>query len=563
MSLINLRPWQSEAVRQALTWLLETRTDRHFLINAAPGAGKTICASVIARHLLEANEIERVIVIAPRTQVVSQWADEFKTVTGRPMTKVTGAHGSIDAYGTDLCATWPAVQGLQDAFQQVCRASRTLVICDEHHHAAVEAAWGDKADSAFADARFVLVLTGTPIRSDGKKPVWLGYDSHGRIDHPEAGTYTLSYGQAVDLGYCRPITFHRHEGRFSVALPDGDAIAVSGTNAPQLNPALKRIKGLERAVDFYRLACTPKYLPDGTPDLASYQASMLTWGIEKLNALRESIPNAGGLVIAPSIEVAEYMAALLEKLEQTPGSGRPSQAKPVLVHSNMRHAETLIDTFRDDDRRWLVSVAMVSEGVDIKRLRVLVYLPHAKTEVAFRQAMGRVVRNLREDDGSRAYVVMPVHKIFERFARRVEQEMSPAARKEAPRPALKTCRVCAAMSPRSAPACIVCDVEFPPPPQLFKTCDGCGAWNAASAQGCQACGQSFQSPFGVTLEEALRVGAIIRGMDLDEDEVREGEKRGPQIRAGVLASGDHLLIKQIQGLPDEAWGRLLKILLLK
>ena len=50
---IQLRPWQNEATRQALKWLLEDRRDRHFLINAAPGAGKTLCAIAIAEKLFE------------------------------------------------------------------------------------------------------------------------------------------------------------------------------------------------------------------------------------------------------------------------------------------------------------------------------------------------------------------------------------------------------------------------------------------------------------------------------------------------------------------------------
>jgi hypothetical protein len=33
------------------------------------------------------------------------------------------------------------IEGLQDAFQADCRKSRVLVICDEHHHAAVAAIW--------------------------------------------------------------------------------------------------------------------------------------------------------------------------------------------------------------------------------------------------------------------------------------------------------------------------------------------------------------------------------------------------------------------------------------
>jgi superfamily II DNA or RNA helicase len=552
MSQIDLRPWQAQAVKKAISWLIETHSDRHFLINAAPGAGKTICASVIAAKLLEKKEIDRVIVIAPRSEVVRQWAEEYKTVTGRPMTKVTGAHGEIEDYGTDLCATWSAIQGLQDGFQQVCRKSTTLVICDEHHHAAVEAAWGEKADSAFGNAKYVLVLTGTPIRSDGQETIWFAYDSDGQLNHPEGGTYTLSYGEAVDLGYCRPITFHRHEGRFSVSLPDGECISVSGTESTELGQGLKRIRGLQQALDFYKLACTPRYLADGiTPDPESYQASMLEYGIAKLNDIRDLIPNAGGLVIAPNIEVAEYMTELLEDLEKE---------KPVLVHSQMVNAEARIASFKNTNKRWLVSVAMISEGVDIKRLRILVYLPYAQTELAFRQAMGRVVRSIDEADYSRAYVVMPTHRTLEEFARRVEREMSPQARKETQPPATKICPTCAAKNPKDAKVCSECATEFPLHPQAFKKCEECGALNLIGSEECQECGHSFRLEFEITLNEALRVGAIVRGMDLNEDEVRDGEENKAEILSSVLASGDDALIKVIKQLPEESWGRLRKIL---
>ena len=40
--MLKLRPWQQEALVKALDWLLVKRQDRHFLINAAPGAGKTL-----------------------------------------------------------------------------------------------------------------------------------------------------------------------------------------------------------------------------------------------------------------------------------------------------------------------------------------------------------------------------------------------------------------------------------------------------------------------------------------------------------------------------------------
>ena len=71
----------------------------------------------------------------------------------------------------------------------------------------------------------------------------------------------------------------------------------------------------------------------------------------------------------------------------------------------------------------MVSVAMVSEGVDIKRLRVLIFLPSAQTELFFRQAIGRVVRTIGDKDITSAYVVMPSLPHFEKFALRIENEM--------------------------------------------------------------------------------------------------------------------------------------------
>ena len=551
MSEIMLRQWQSAAVVQALKWLTETRIDRHFLINAAPGSGKTICASVIAKRLLELGEIERVIVIAPRAEVVKQWGDEFRFVTGRHMTKVTGADGDVSDFGLDLCATWSAIESLQDAFHAVCQQFKTLVICDEHHHAAVEAAWGSDADDAFHDAKYVIVLSGTPIRSDGKETVWLAFDDEGQIIHPEEGTYTLGYGEAVELNYCRPITFHRHEGRFSVKLSDDEEIAVSGTEEPELNGGLKRVKGLQQALDYYRLVCTPKYLSDGTtPDNDSYQGTMLQWGISKLDDLRETVPQAGGLVIAPSIGVAEYMAELLERLDGE---------KPILVHSQMPNPEARIAAFKNSNKRWLVSVAMISEGVDIKRLRLLVYLPNAKTELAFRQAMGRVVRTLGPDDYSRAYVVMPTLGILEEYARRVEREMAAVAHK-APEKTTKICGVCGQENERDAVACGSCGEEFPKRKTRFKICDECEGKNPVSADSCQHCGASFKADYEITLNEALRMGAIVRGMDLDEDEVQDAERNKSQIVRDVLSSGDDAIIRLLKQLPEESYGRLKKIL---
>ena len=77
---------------------------------------------------------------------------------------------------------------------------------------------------------------------------------------------------------------------------------------------------------------------------------------------------------------------------------------------------------------------------------------------------------------------------------------------------------------------------------------------------CRACGSSFTPSFVLTLDEALRTGAIARGMDLNEDEVQESEKISSEVRARILQSGDEQLLKLIRTLPDESFGRLKTIL---
>ncbi|MBF0266602.1 MAG: hypothetical protein HQL46_15170 [Gammaproteobacteria bacterium] len=277
---------------------------------------------------------------------------------------------------------------------------------------------------------------------------------------------------------------------------------------------------------------------------------MLEWGIDKLNELRNRMPDAGGLIIAPNIEMAEYFVDLIELMEGE---------KPMLVHSQMTNPTSKIAAFRNTDKRWLVSVAMVSEGVDIKRLRVLIYLPNALTELAFRQAIGRVVRTRAYDDDTRAYVIMPSFETFDVYARRVEDEMPTTAKKESSTK-FKKCSVCHTENALNAKECTECGHEFPSQQERTKTCDSCSSINPASVTHCMNCGESFQHNFNVLLKDALRDGVIARGMDIDEQETQESEAMASSFRSKVLKTGDERLVKIIKILPDESWSRLKQIM---
>lgn len=550
MTTLKLRDWQ-QAAREQANGYFEKGEDRHFVINAAPGAGKTKVSCVIADDLLRSDAIDRVIVIAPRRAVVEQWATEFAHVTGRHMMKITSAD-AIGAISADVCATWAAIRGLADIFQDICAHARVLVICDEHHHAAIEAAWGASADSAFVDARYVLVLTGTPVRSDGARPVWLRHDDFGGLAHSEEGMFTLSYGQAVELNYCRPVTFHRHRGAFTVDVGGGETVTVTGTAAPALPNDHPAPEVLKRVVDFYRLARTPQFESDlKTPRTDGYQGTMIACASDKLDDLRLEMPEAGGLVIAPNIEMASYFARLIALIEG---------AEPMVVHSGHANAERRIESFRRSEQmRWLVAVGMVSEGVDIPRLRVLVYLPKALTELAFRQAVGRVVRNAGPNDASRAYVVMPAFATFEEYARRVEEDMPASAIPLDKMPRIKRCAHCGGESALGEPACGHCGADFPARQASFRSCPECGGLNRTSEEDCLHCGAQMLASYPITLTEAARDGVIARGIAIDEDEVREAEAQAPAIRARLAQVEDETLARIVSTIPVECYPALARL----
>ena len=50
-----LRPWQQAALDKSINWFVNEKKDKKFLINAAPGAGKTIAAITIAQKLFDMN----------------------------------------------------------------------------------------------------------------------------------------------------------------------------------------------------------------------------------------------------------------------------------------------------------------------------------------------------------------------------------------------------------------------------------------------------------------------------------------------------------------------------
>lgn len=268
----------------------------------------------------------------------------------------------------------------------------TLVIVDEAHHLGEELSWGAAFQHAFAGCPQRLLLSGTPFRSDAMAIPGVEYDGDG-VAVPDV-SYT--YAQAVAEGICRPVAFVTFDGTLSWRSGD-DTIESSFETVLSAREAGRR----------YRTAISTE-LPDGLPRI-------LREADARLAALRkDGHRDAGGLAVAADSAHARQIAKLL-----TEATGR---APVVVLHTEARAAGKLA-AFRSSRDPWIVAVNMVSEGVDIPRLRVGVYATAAKTPLIFRQIVGRFVRTIPGRPAEPSWLYLPADPLLRTHASEVESEL--------------------------------------------------------------------------------------------------------------------------------------------
>ncbi len=348
---ITLRPWQQAA--------LDARARSgaaDFLAVATPGAGKTTFALVAVITDLQERPGRPVVVVAPTAHLKTQWAaaaDELGL-------HLDPAWSPTEPFPRDMhgiVTTYQQAASAPDVLAARCRGG--LVVLDEIHHAGDEQAWGAAIAHAFAGADRRLALSGTPFRSDSLAIPFVRYE-----DGVAAPDYEYGYAEALRDGVVRPVYFPRVDGEMEWVAPDGAHL--TATFADRLD----RVRASQRLRT--ALSVTGDWLPD-----------VLTQAHATLRQMRRRDGGAAGLAIATDQEHARGIAALLAERCGT---------RPVVVTSDDPAASARIAAFASSREEWIVAVRMVSEGVDIPRLRVGVFATTTTTELFFRQAVGRLVR---------------------------------------------------------------------------------------------------------------------------------------------------------------------------
>jgi len=361
MNKIKLRTWQQEALDLCSNEFSNGK--KLFLTHATPGGGKTIHGLSV----FNSSGHTHLVILAPSTTLVKQWQEEAKKLYGVELktSMLYSGQSDFEQY-QGIVMTYQGMNECAEELRIFCSNNDTLVIADEIHHVADGQAWGDSFRHSFEPATNILALTGTPWASNGKSIAFVSYGSDGYA----LPDFPYNKVRAIVDNVCRATEFHGMEAR-DLTFIDNESGAILGT-----------FNTIQDAIDNDIRGAYTKTLHS-----IKHFKQLFIEADRELSNIRESVADAGGLIVAPSIRAAKEFKDELFML-----TGQDYR----IVHSKTDKPHESIKDFRKSNERWLISVDMVTEGVDIKRLQVCVFMSTKNTELFLRQVIGRIERRRNE-----------------------------------------------------------------------------------------------------------------------------------------------------------------------
>jgi superfamily II DNA or RNA helicase len=214
--------------------------------------------------------------------------------------------------------------------------------------------------------------------------------------------FEYGYGDALKDGrVVRPVYFPRINGRMEWTAPDGVEYEATFDDRLARDLASQRLRTA--------LAVEGEWMP-----------AVLAQAHAQLMHLRARDPQAAGLVITMDQEHAKAIAGVLQAR---------LGVMPTIATSDDPTASDKISRFANGIAPWIVAVRMVSEGVDIPRLRVGVYATNTVTELFFRQAVGRLVRWNAGLGRQAAYMFIPDDVRLRKFGGAIAEQRRHCLRK--------------------------------------------------------------------------------------------------------------------------------------
>lgn len=367
---IKLREWQQEAFKRLLKVSQEGK--REFLCVAGVGSGKTLFSAFTFNFFKSKNYFDSVVIISPTENIKRNWSKTIEVTFGL---KVDHGYTFKHAWPRDCHGISITYQSLNQPNVELLKryvSSRTMLIVDEVHHAGNERSWGDAIAELGILCGFRLLLSGTPDRPDNSPIPFVTYQFQSDTNtYRLESNFTYGYADAVNDKVVCPVIFQRNVA---------EAQTMSGSKTLEYNEGFNNDESRRL---FNQILTVSPVSSNEKPSWIYQTFEKANQKLNEINDLRNE--NYAGLVVCNSIQDATN---LYEHIYNEYGADFVE-----LVTSNDKNSSQKIERFTYSRQSWIISINMISEGVDIPRIRCIVYASNVTTKVRFIQVMGRGVRN--------------------------------------------------------------------------------------------------------------------------------------------------------------------------
>lgn len=410
MTELTLRRWQENGLNEFVAHTIDNK--KTFLLDATPGAGKSFFAGICAEHLFKQNKCNFIVSVVPTRNLKDSFQEAFETNFNMRLENnaknVVGDYTVRYEYNKIPPKNF---EGIVITYSQLSQpdfvdclkvwhnnGSKLFFIFDEIHHLKdtdygdefAYSAWGQAAKKCEDIASKILAMTGTPFRVDEFPIPFLIYDMNpsSYFYRKCIADFSYTYREAVTENVCRDITFIIDDGEVTFLNKQG----VQETHKISEIPDSR--KGIASTTLF-----------DANSD---FVFNVITKANKRLNEYRETkgLENSGGIIIckAGHTDIEKNNRKIFEMAKTVKAI---TGEEPTVVTYDDENASDKIKAFREGKSKWILSVRMISEGVDIKRLRICVPFIQTESELLFRQILGRILRvlnNNNESEDATAYI---------------------------------------------------------------------------------------------------------------------------------------------------------------
>ena len=348
------RPYQQRAFDAAVASLKKS-TDP-IIIDAAPAAGKSFLAAMLAKWFYEISGGKRVLALAPNRSLIKQNVEKY-LLTGEKCSIFSASAGTKSTrhpvvYGTPLT--------VKNAISRFKKDYCAAIVDEAHGITPTIQAIIDEMREGNPNLR-VIGLTGTPYIlnkgyifrewPDGK----LNGDDTCRDPYFVKCVYRVTAREMLDEGYITPMR---------IGAINGEGYDTSGI----------------------------VILPNGMPSPDSVERSFVGMGRKTsgivADVVRQAQGFAGGVMLfASTVRHAEEVLASLP-----PENSALSTGEKYVLFGRDSTEEAVVKAYREQRVRYLVNVAKHTTGFDVSHTVIIALLRYTESPALLQQIMGRAWR---------------------------------------------------------------------------------------------------------------------------------------------------------------------------